>query len=206
MWTALSLFTEKEGPGAWCKVELASFLEAFRALGERNLPPEDIPNIVIQQLYEEFVSVKQSSDTETLLQVFQEQVLRRLKLGGEESEVPARLQKQERVWTKLETDLVVFWTAATKKQGPRLKWWLSKLQEHKLEQKRQAEELARMWAEEEEKRLGRSNKPWRSWRRSLRSKHRKTRSRRGLCRDRTRHCLCMCWLISLSWPHLWLPW
>ena len=106
--------------------------------------------MVIQQLYDEFLSVKQSSDTETLLQVFQEQVLRRLKLGGEESEVPARLQKQERVWTKLETDLAKLWTTATKKQGPRLKWWLSQLQGHKLEQKRLAEDLARKWAEEQE--------------------------------------------------------
>ena len=118
MWRALSLFTEEGGPGVWCKVEPASFIKAFQALGERDLPPGDIPNMVIQQLYDEFLSVKQSSDTETLLQVFQEQVLRRLKLGEEESEVPARLQEQERVWTKLETDLAKQWTAATKKARP----------------------------------------------------------------------------------------
>ena len=153
MWTALSLFAEKEGPGAWCKVELASFLEAFRALGERNLPPEDIPNIVIQQLYEEFGFVKQSADTETLQHVFQEQVRRRLKLGEEESEVPAQLKEQERAWTKLETDLAKLWTSATRKQGPCLKWWLSKLQEHKHELKRQAEENAMMGAEEEERKV-----------------------------------------------------
>ena len=106
---------------------------------------------MIQQLYEEFLHVKQSSDTETLLHVFQEQTRRRLKLAEEESEVPAHLQDQERAWTKLETDLAKLWTAATRKQGPCLKWWLSKLQEHKLELKRQAEESARMAAEEEER-------------------------------------------------------
>ena len=55
------------------------------------------------------------------------------------------------MWTKLETDLAKLWTAATRKQGPCLKWWLSKLQEHKLELKRQAEEIAQMVAEEEER-------------------------------------------------------
>ena len=207
MWTALSLFTAKEGPGAWCKVELASFLEAFRALGERNLPPEDIPNIVIQQLYEEFGFVKQSADTETLQHVFQEQVRRRLKLGEEESEVPAQLKEQERAWTKLETDLAKLWATATKKQGP-----MPEVVAVEAAGAQARAEAAGRGKCDDGSRRGRKKgvagerSPGDSYPLGAEACTGKSRDKRGHFRDSTRHCLRMCCLISLSWPHLWLSW